>query len=78
MKITIEIGDELLKDAKAYANARDLTLKSTVEAGLRLLLEQSRSHQSFRLKDGSFRGDGMTADLSWPEIRSIIYEGRGA
>jgi len=78
VKTTVEISDSLLRDAKRYAAARELTFRQVLEIGLRTLLTEGKSAKKpFRLKLASFRGDGLARDYSWPEIRSVIYQGRG-
>lgn len=78
MKTTVEIADGLLQEAKAVAHEQKITLRELIEDGLRLALEQKRKPKKpFRLKDGSFRGQGMVKDFTWPELRDIIYEGHG-
>ena len=51
-------------------------------AGLRRVLAERRGRAApFRLRDASFRGDGLqpgVATGSWEAIRDAIYEGRGA
>jgi hypothetical protein len=78
MKTTVEIPDNLLREARQYAHENALTFRQVLETGLRQLLStKDTARAPFRLKDRSFRGDGMVRDFSWPEIRSVIYEGRG-
>jgi hypothetical protein len=78
VKTTVEISDSLLRDAKRYAAARELTLRQVLETGLRTLLAEAKvAKKPFRLKPASFNGDGMVKDYSWPEIRSVMYQGRG-
>ena len=78
MKTTVEIADSLFAEAKAYTEAHGLSFRELVEEGLRSTLQgRQRSAKRFRMRDGSFRGQGLQADLSWPEIRRQIYEGRG-
>jgi hypothetical protein len=78
MKTTVEIADSLLAEAKAYTAAHGMTFRELLEEGLRVALQQKRQrNKRFRLRDGSFQGKGMLSDLSWPEIRRQIYEGRG-
>jgi hypothetical protein len=78
VKTTVEISDSLLRDAKRYAAGRELTLRQVLEAGLRSVLSHGKGvKKPFRLKRAFFRGDGMAKDYSWPEIRSVIYQGRG-
>lgn len=77
MKTTIEIADGLFAEAKQYAHAHDLSFREVVESGLRKVVSESGTTTPFLLKDGSFAGDGMVKDFSWPELRALIYEGHG-
>jgi hypothetical protein len=78
MKTTVEIADSLFAEAKAYTEAHGLSFRELLEEGLRSTLQQNRRPaKRFRLRDGSFRGQGLAGDLSWSEIRQRIYEGRG-
>ena len=76
MKTTVEIADPLFHEVKRYAAAHEVTFREVVEAGLRELLS-SQSHHPFKLKERAFKGEGAVQDHSWPEVRSIIYDGRG-
>ncbi len=79
MKTTVEIADGLFQAAKAAAARRKVPLRELIEEGLRHELERDEAPKPpFQLKDGSFYGrGGMVQDFTWPEIRAIIYEGRG-
>jgi hypothetical protein len=80
MKTTLEISDPLLDDARKLATRDGITLRALVERGLRLAVEESKRREGFRLRDGSFKGEGLQpefADAGWEKIRSAIYEGRG-
>jgi len=78
MKTTMEIPDCLYKEAKACADSRGVPLRQIVEEGLRLIIQQSRQPcKPFRLRDSSFGGHGLQSDMSWPDIRRTIYQGRG-
>ena len=78
MKTTVEIPDALLAEAKTIAHRRGIPLRRLIEDGLRTSIRQYGGHRArFRLKDASFGGEGPAKDLSWPEVRSIVYEGRG-
>ena len=78
VKTTVEIADSLLEEARSMANKRGVTLRQLIEDGLRQVLRDSRvAAPAFRLKDGSFKGKGLREDLTWTQIRDIIYEGRG-
>lgn len=80
MKTTIDISDSLFKEAKRFTAERGETLRELVEASLHHYLESCRSkrQRSFKLKDCSFKGEGLVEGMregDWPAIRSLIYEG---
>jgi hypothetical protein len=77
VKTTVEITDSLLEQAKQLAAARSTTLRQIIEEGLRNIIE-TKPEQPFRLRDGSFGGQGMLRKMTWDEIRDEIYKGRGA
>jgi len=78
MKTTVEIPDSLFQEAKAYADSKGIPFRQIVEDGLRAVIQEKRHRQKrFRLRDGSYGGQGLRDDLSWPEIRTLIYQGRG-
>jgi hypothetical protein len=81
MKTTVEIGDQLLAQARRAAERRGTTLKAIIEEGLRRVLKDQRADVPFRLRRASFNGDGLQAPLrddDWERIRELSYEGRGA
>lgn len=82
MKTTIDIADGLFEEAKTLASRQGTTLKAVVETSLReFLAKREKSRAAFRLKDGSFRGQGLQPGIregDWRAIESLIYEGRGA
>lgn len=81
MKTTIEIADPLLDGARRLAVQRHTTVRSVMEEALRRYLdEELRRRESFRLRDGRFRGRGMRPELEgdWDAILDVAYEGRGA
>jgi len=78
VKTTVEISDPLFREVKRFAVEHDLTFRDAVESGLRRLLDADpRAKKPFRLKKCAFKGKGMVKDFTWPEIRAIIYAGRG-
>jgi hypothetical protein len=77
MKTTVEIPDSLFREAKRYAAKQRIPFREVIETGLRRVVEQDKRKKPFKLKDGSVNGNGMVKDFTWPEIRAMIYEGRG-
>jgi hypothetical protein len=78
MKTTVEIADSLFAEARSTARTHGLTLRQLIETGLRYSIARHRSRpEPFHLKDGSFRGSGLQAPMSWERLRGAIYEGRG-
>ena len=82
MKTTIDLPEPLLDAARRAAEREGTTLKALVESGLRrVLAERQEKHGPFRLRDASFRGEGLQPGVvggSWEAVRDAIYEGRGA
>ncbi|MGD8374880.1 MAG: DUF2191 domain-containing protein [Acidobacteriota bacterium] len=80
MKTTVEIADGLLAAARELAARDGTTLRALIEEGLHHAVERRRSRSGFRLRDVSFRGEGLRVDVregSWEHLRDRIYEGRG-
>jgi hypothetical protein len=80
MKTTIELSGALLTRAKAQAARQKTTLRALIEEGLRRLLDSRPATPPFRLRDASFRGDGLQPPLAegdWERIRELTYTGRG-
>jgi len=75
MRTTIELPDELFRQAKITAAKEGVTLRSIIESGLRTELAR-RKASSYQLPDLSVGGNGMTTGIDeadWPAIRDIIY-----
>lgn len=78
MKTTVEISDSLFQEARAFAESRGVSFRQVVEEGLRSAIQQGRgTRKKFRLRDGTVGGKGLQRGASWPEIRQLIYSGRG-
>ena len=81
MKTTLEIPDDLLKEAKAVASAEHRTLRSLVEEGLRWTISQRKKKtERFVLRDATVRGRGVRPGVTegdWDSIRELIYKERG-
>lgn len=76
MKATVEISDALLMKAKKLAKRRKTTLRAVIEEGLTLVLTEKGS---FKLRDCSVKGDGMTDEfqgVDWSKIRKAAYGDR--
>ena len=81
MKITIEIADPLLDEARVIAASHETTVQALVEEGLRRILVERRARRQFRLRKASFKGKGLHPGAesgSWEPIRDLTYTGRGA
>ena len=81
MKTTIEVSDALMLEAKSLAQEHNTTLRALVEQGLEKVLRELRNPEPYKLKDGSVSGQGLQPgqeNLSWAEVRNMVYEGHGA
>jgi predicted transcriptional regulator len=79
MKTTVELPDELLREAHNIARAEGTTLKSVLEEGLRAVIARYHSSQQFRLRDASVAGRGVHrefAEADWAKIRAASYGDR--
>lgn len=81
MRTSVDIPDPLLRRAKKLARERGTTLRALVLDGLaRVLAGGAAPAKRYRVKDCSFKGDGLVEGLQWgdwDEIRERIYEGHG-
>jgi predicted transcriptional regulator len=80
MKTTIDLSDDLAKQAKAYAARNHTTLRAVIEQGIRQVLSNDRSASKFKLRDVSVVGNGLREeykDADWSRIREVAYKGRG-
>lgn len=78
MKTTVELPDDLFREAKAYAASHGITLREVVERGLQSVVRDSAPRgRRFRLKTITTKGQGIAGDSDWSSIRSKIYEGHG-
>jgi D-alanine-D-alanine ligase-like ATP-grasp enzyme len=76
MKTTVNLPDELLREAQELARRERTTLRDLIETGLRAMVKQSSSGSSFDLTDASVEGRGLQPafrDASWQQIRDTIY-----
>ena len=80
LKTTIEIADDLAGTAKAYAARENITLRSLIERGFRLVLRVDSQRDRFKLRDASVGGRGLQPlyrDAEWARLRESAYEDRG-
>lgn len=80
MKTTVQIADELLREATEIAVRDKTTLDELVEEGLRRVIDERSTRKPFKLRDASFHGEGLCPDvahLSWDEIIEMSYGDRG-
>jgi hypothetical protein len=80
MKTTIDIADAVLNEARKLAAKEGLTVKALVELGLRRVIAEKKRTGGFRLRQASFRGDGLqpgVKNAGWERIRDLAYGGRG-
>ena len=76
MKTTVEISDPLLAEARRIASQERTTVRALIEEGLRRVVDDRKTAKPFRLRDASFRGNGLRPELvgaSWDTIRDLIY-----
>ena len=82
MKTTVEIAPALLARAKKLAARRQTTLRALIEAGLRhVLASEGGNRARYRLPDARVNGQGVQPGVregDCEQIRTLIYEGRGA
>ena len=80
MKTTIDLPDDLARQAKDYAARKHTTLRAVIEQGIRQVLRSDRSVSKFKLRDASIQGNGLREeylDADWAKIREAAYEERG-
>lgn len=77
MKTTVNLPDELLREAQELARRERTTLRELIETGLRAVVRQRSSDSSFELADASVTGRGLQPAFrgaSWQQIRETIYD----
>lgn len=76
MKTTIDIHDELLRQARQHAKATGRSLRAVVEEGIRLVLAAPKPQGTYKLPDlsvGNPDAADPLAEISWQELRGTIY-----
>jgi hypothetical protein len=64
---------------RKIASHEHTTLRALVEQGLRKIVAERKATRPFRLRQVTFKGQGLVPELSWDDwdkIRDIAYEGR--
>ena len=77
MKTTVNISDELLREAQEVARREGTTLRELIETGLRAVVGQRSSDVHFVLPDASVGGTGLQPGFrgaTWEQIRDAVYE----
>jgi Bacterial antitoxin of type II TA system, VapB len=80
MKMTVEISDSLLNEAKTLAARQGTTVRALIEEGLRRLVAERTRPGAFRLRKATFKGEGLqphAMGTPWEQMRDLAYEGRG-
>lgn len=76
MKTTVNLPDELLREAQELARRERTTLKDLIETGLRTVVAQRSATSAFALTDASVDGNGLQQEFRgarWDQIRDAIY-----
>jgi len=76
MKITLNIANPLLAEAKAVARKKKITVRALVERGLKLALAEHEDRRAIKLRDASVTGKGLrpdAAELSWDQLRALTH-----
>lgn len=80
MKTTVDISNSLHEEARRLAACENSSIRALIEEGLRKVIEERKTRAGFRLRDATFAGNGLQAELagaSWETIRDLAYGGRG-
>ena len=73
MKITLDLPESLLREAKTLAARDGITLTELVESGLRKTVEQRSAPSTFRLPAASWGEAALIAGYEWSRVRDLIY-----
>lgn len=79
MKTTVNLPDELLREAQELARREGTTLRQLIETGLRAVVKEFGRDVGFTLTDASVEGRGLQPAFrgaSWEQIRDAVYESR--
>jgi hypothetical protein len=75
---TVELPDDLLREAQQIARAEGTTLKSLMEEGLRAVVGRHRESRRFELEDASLGGRGLRPEFAGADWASIRYAAYGS
>jgi hypothetical protein len=81
MKTTIELPDELVKQARLVAQQEGSTLRALVEEGLQRSLGARRASAHRQLDFPAYGTSGLTREFegaAWSRLRDEIYRDHGA
>lgn len=81
MKTTIELPDDLLKQAQRVAKKEGATLRALVEEGLQRTLAVRRQRRAKAFDFPVYGGSGLTDEFrnaGWAQIRDEVYREHGA
>lgn len=76
MKTTIELSDDLLARARKVMQREHVTLKSLIEAGLTVALQQREGEPVVRIDPVVMGGSGIQEEFAaarWDQIRDAAY-----
>jgi predicted transcriptional regulator len=77
MKTTVNLPDELLREAQELARRERTTVKELIETGLRAVIKQRTRESSFQLQDAGVDGRGLRPEFRgarWEQIRDAIHD----
>jgi Bacterial antitoxin of type II TA system, VapB len=77
MKTTVNLPDELVREAQELARRERTTLRELIETGLRAVVKERSVSSRFDLADASVDGQGLHPEFRgapWERIRNTIYE----
>ena len=77
MKTTVNLPDDLVRQAEELARRQRTTLRELIETGLRAVLKEHSSDTAFVLVDAGVDGRGLQPAFrgaGWEQIRNAIYD----
>jgi hypothetical protein len=72
MKTTVELSDQLLREARRAAADENTSVRALIEEGLRAALARRREDRPFTLRQASFKGDGS----GWTDAERLGFDPR--